>query len=81
MFPSCVPDAAARRSDFAPPSRMPREVTNSVSERVTPLMSDVSQVAHGGNGDHGGREWIVGSCRVAVVAQVLLVHSTDTEQD
>ena len=41
-------------------------------------MSDVSQVAHG---DHGGREWIVGSCRVAVVAQVLLVHSTDTEQD
>ena len=45
-------------------------------------MSDVSQVAHGGNGDHGGREWIVGSCRVAVVvAQVLLVHSTDTEQD
>ena len=59
---------------------MTSEVTNSLSERV-PLMSDVSQVAHGGNGDHGGREWIVGSCRVAVVAQVLLVHSTDTEQD
>ena len=80
MFPSCVPDAAARGSDFAPPSKMPREVTNSF-RWVTPLVSDVSQVAHGGNGDHGGREWIVGSCRVAVVAQVLLVHSTDTEQD
>ena len=44
-------------------------------------MSDFSQVAHGGIGDHGGREWIVRSCRATVVAQVLLVHSTDTEQD
>ena len=45
-------------------------------------MSNVIHVAHGCNGDYGGREWIVGSCRVAVVvAQVLLVHSTDTEQD
>ena len=42
-------------------------------------MPDVSNVANGSNSDYVGREWI-GSCRVAV-AQVLLVHSTDTEQD
>ena len=45
---------------------------------VTKMMPYVSNVAHGGNGDHDGREWN-GSCRGA--AQVLLVHGTDTEQD
>ena len=73
-----LPDAVARRSDFAPLLGH-QEVTHSrLQNSVTTLRPYVCNVAYSGNGDYDGRERF-GSCRVA--AQVLLVHSTDTEQD
>ena len=56
-----------------------QEATHTLSQNsVTKLRAYDGNVACVGNGDYDGREWI-GSCRVA--SQVLLVHSTDTEQD
>ena len=59
------------------PGGAPRTHTRSQNS-ITKLRPYDGNVTYVGNGDYDGREWI-GSCRVA--SQVLLVHSTDTEQD